>query len=92
MGEAHHPTSLTRFDIIVILSIVNDISNQILLIIIFIIILLIITIRGEYSCTASTSLDSVTSATELRVLSEPPKITSLPSQLGEVPSNGENMI
>ena len=40
--------------------------------------------RGEYSCTASTSLDSVTSVTQLEVLSEPPKITSLPSHLGEV--------
>ena len=43
-----------------------------------------ITTRGKYSCTASTSLDSMTSSTELRVLSDPPKVTSLPSQLGEV--------
>ena len=45
---------------------------------------MMITTRGKYSCKASTSLDSVTSSTELRVLSDPPKVTSLPSQLGEV--------
>ena len=46
--------------------------------------LIIVIFRGKYSCTASTSLDSATSSTELRVVSEPPKITSLPTQLGEV--------
>ena len=89
-GETLHINYLQaqhRFDIIIIQSIIIHI------IIILLILLITITItRGEYSCTASTSLDSVTSSTELRVLSEPPKITSLPSQLGEVKSHGENMI
>ena len=82
-GETLHINYLQaqhRLVIIIIFGIVNDI----IILLQTIINIILIMIRGEYSCTASTSLDSVTSVTELRVLSEPPKITALPSQLGEV--------